>query len=202
MRKNLFSQLGLGLLIGVVFVSVAAFVYTRPYNYQGSLIEPPIDATDFSLTDQNGDTFTLSDHKGSVVLLFFGYTNCPDVCPTTLYDFKQIKSNLGDQQDEVVFVFVTVDPERDTPDRLKEHLSNFDPSFIGLTGSIEEMEPVFDGFGVYRAKQDTKSELSYLMDHTARVYGIDPQGKLHITFPFGMIYEAMLDDIVHLLGEG
>jgi protein SCO1/2 len=202
MSKNLFSQFGFGLLIGVVLVGVAAFVYTRPYNYQGSLIEPPIDAPDFSLTDQHGDTFTLSDQKGDLVLLFFGYTKCPDVCPTTLYDFKQIKSNLGDHQDEVRFVFITVDPERDTSDSLREHLNNFDPSFVGLTGSLEEMEMVYDGYGVFRAKQETKSELSYLMDHTARVYGIDPQGKLHITFPFGMSYEAMLDDIVHLLGEG
>jgi protein SCO1/2 len=202
MKKSIFSQLGIGLLVGLVIVGVAAFVYTKPYKYQGSLIEPPLDAPDISLTDHRGEIFRLSDQRGSLVLLFFGYTYCPDVCPTTLYDFKQIKSKLGDREDEVRFVFVTVDPERDTPEHLKDHLSNFDTSFIGLTGSFEELQSVYDGYGIFRAKQETSNGSSYLMDHTARVYLIDREGKLRLTFPFGMNGEAMQDDVLHLLGEG
>jgi protein SCO1/2 len=136
---------------------------------------------------------------GKVVLLFFGYTRCPDVCPLTLADFKKVKAQLGDQADQVRFVFITVDPERDTPNILSKHLANFDESFIGLTGSREELEPVWKTFGVYQEKQDTGSAAGYLVDHSSRVYAIDRRGDLRLTYTFGTEPEAIAQDVAQLL---
>ena len=185
----------------MVFIMVGWQALSRPYTFQGSLIDPPIEAADFELTDQNGQTFRLSEHQGKVVLIFYGYTNCPDVCPLTLSDFKLIKADLGEQADQVNFVFITVDPERDSQERLKAYLANFDPVFSGLTGSRSELESVWKAYGVYQAKQETGSAAGYLVDHTARTYAIDKQGNLRLTYPFEMERQAILDDVRHLVQE-
>ena len=139
----------------------------QPYEYQGSLIEPPAASYAFALTKEDGTTYRLQDQQGKVVLIFFGYANCPDVCPTTLSDFKKIQGQLADQADQVEFVFITIDPERDTPQDIENYVSAFDPSFVGLSGSVEELQSVWDGYFVYRAKVESGSEAGYLMDHTA-----------------------------------
>ena len=199
MRRYLL--IGVGGLLGVVFILVGWQALSRPYTFQGSLIDPPIEAADFELTDQNGQPFRLSDHQGKVVLIFYGYTNCPDVCPLTLSDFKLIKADLGEQADQVSFVFITVDPERDSQERLKVYLANFDPVFSGLTGSRSELESVWTAYGVYQAKQETGSAAGYLVDHTARTYAIDKQGNLRLTYPFEMERQAILDDVRYLVQE-
>jgi protein SCO1/2 len=163
------------------------------------LIDPPIPVDDFTLQRPDGQSFTLSDQQGKVVLIFFGYTSCPDVCPTTLADFKQIRARLGDAAGNVQFVFITVDPERDTPERIGQYVTTFHPAFIGLTGSQAELESVYAGFGVFVEKEDTGSSAGYLVSHTSRVYVIDQDGKLSLTFPFGMEAEAMAEDIAHLV---
>ncbi|RPI23873.1 MAG: SCO family protein, partial [Chloroflexota bacterium] len=129
----------------VLVVGIGAYLKLKPYRYQGSLIEPPLAAADIRLTDQDGQPFTLSEQvdaggRRKVAVIFFGYTHCPDVCPTTLAEFNKIKSQLGDQSGRVSFIFVTVDPQRDTPEQLRTHLANFDPTFVGLTGTMEQME--------------------------------------------------------------
>lgn len=185
----------------VLLILVGWQVVSRPYTFQGSLIEPPIKAPEIELIDQDGQPFRLSDHHGKVVLVFFGYTNCPDVCPLTLSDFKLIKADLDEQTDQVSFVFVTVDPERDTQERLKAYLANFDPAFVGLTGSLSELESVWKAYGVYQAKQDTGSAAGYLVDHTARTYAIDKNGDLRLTYPFEMERQALLEDVRHLIQD-
>lgn len=197
-RYILFGIVG---LLGVVILLVGWQVFSKPYTYQGSLIEPPIKAPEIALIDQDGKPFRLSDHLGKVVLVFYGYTNCPDVCPLTLSDFKLIKAELGEQADQVTFVFITVDPERDTQDRLKAYLSNFDSTFTGLTGNIEALENVWKAYGVYKAKQETGSAAGYLVDHTARTYAIDKEGNLRLTYPFEMERQALLDDVRQLIKE-
>jgi protein SCO1/2 len=200
MAKKLTLQLAIGLTLGIVLV-LGVFAFAQPYTYQGSLIDPPAPAADFALNATTGDVFHLSEQRGKAVLLFFGYTHCPDVCPTTLYDFKQVKAQLGDQDERVRFVFVTVDPQRDTLGHLGEYVTAFDPDFIGLSGDFDELQTVWDAYGVYRQEQDVGSAAGYLVDHTARVYVISPQGELRLTFPFGMASEAMTDDIRHLIAE-
>lgn len=192
---------GVGGILAVLLILVGWQVVSRPYTYQGSQIEPAIKAPEIALTDQDGQPFRLSEHHGKVVLVFFGYTNCPDVCPLTLSDFKLIKTDLDEQANEVSFVFVTVDPERDTQERLKAYLANFDPSFVGLTGSLSELEKVWKAYGVYQAKQDTGSAAGYLVDHTARTYAIDKNGDLRLTYPFEMERQALLKDVRHLVQE-
>jgi len=166
------------------------------------MIDPPAPAADFTLQAADGSTFRLSEQRGNVVLLFFGYTHCPDVCPTTLYDYKQVIQSLGEDADRVRFAFVTVDPERDTLDLLGAYVTAFDPHIVALSGSQEALDEVYDIFGVFYEKQDVGSAAGYLVDHTARVYVVDADSNLTLTFPFGMEADAMADDISHLLGEG
>ncbi len=172
------------------------------YRFHGTLFEPPQPAADFALTDQNGQTVRLSAYRGQVVLLFFGYTHCPDVCPTTLTQFKHLRARLGNQAERVRFVFITVDPERDTPEYLRAYLAGFDPSFIGLTGPIADLEAVWNRYGVYRQKQvisDTAA--GYLVDHTARIYAIDTRGNLRLTWLMDTDTADLLQDVRHLLEE-
>jgi protein SCO1/2 len=197
--KSRLAILGLGVIIGLGLMLVAWQVFSRPYTYQGSLIDPPVPAADFTLTDQNGLPYRLSDQQGKVVLIFFGYTHCPDVCPATLSEFKQVKSALGSQAQDVEFVFITVDPERDTPETLKAHLAIFDPSFIGLTGTETELGPVWKDYGVYHEKKDTGSAAGYLVNHSAITYAIDKQGNWRLTYPFGMETQKLVDDVSHLV---
>jgi protein SCO1/2 len=199
------SKLGLivaGVILGVVFSLGGAWWYfEQNYTYQGVLIDPPAQAPDFALTDQNGYVFQLSQQTGNVVLIFFGYTNCPDVCPITLSEYKQIKAALGERANNVSFVYITVDPERDTQERIREYLQNFDPAFIGLTGTEAELEPVWDSYGVYHLRQESESAAGYLIDHSARIYAIDPQGHWRLNYPFGMEPDRIAQDVAHLLKD-
>lgn len=183
---------------------IAVFVIlgpTRPYTFQGSLIDPPVKAPQFKLSEVNGEQFQLSDLDGQVVIMFFGYTSCPDVCPVTLTDFLQIRSKLGDKADKVSFVFITVDPERDTAERMKKYLTNFDPEIIGLTGERSELEAVWAKYGVYAAKVEGGSGENYLMDHSSRIYVIDPQGNLLLTYLFGTDYQVIAEDVRYLVSR-
>lgn len=191
-----------GVVIGLAMILGAWFISDLFYAYQGVLIAPPAKAPDFSLVDQHGDLFTLSQQRGNVVMIFFGYTNCPDVCPITLSEYKQIKSRLGEKATNIKFVFITVDPERDTPERMKLYVENFDAEFIALTADRQTLETVWEKYGVYQERQDTGSAAGYLVDHSARTYAIDAQGNWRINYPFGMEVEKIYQDVVHLLREG
>jgi protein SCO1/2 len=196
-----YSLLGIGVVFGLAMVLAGWFFFDQSYTYQGVLIDPPATAFDFELTDQYGEPFQLSDQRGNVVLIFFGYTNCPDVCPVTLSEFKRIKEQLGDQAERVRFVYITVDPERDSQERVQAYLNNFDPNFIGLVGERESLEPIWEAYGVYAKRQDVGSAAGYLIDHTARTYLIDAQGNWRLNYPFGIETAKITEDIQHLLKE-
>jgi len=194
--------LGVGVVIGLALTLVIGwYLLDQNYRYHGAVIEPPAQATDFTLTDQNGQPLRLSNQKGKIVLIFFGYTHCPDVCPITLSEYKKIKSLLGDKADQVSFMYITVDPERDSVEQVKAFLQNFDPTFIGLTGDRATLEPVWKAYGVYQQKQDAGSAAGYLVDHSTRTYLIDPQGNWRINYPYGMEPEKIAQDLQHLLKE-
>jgi protein SCO1/2 len=175
----------------------------RPYAFRGHELNPVKAAPDFVLLDQNGNRFSLSSLKGRTVMMFFGYTYCPDACPTTLTKFRQIKEQMGDKAQQVAFVFVTVDPERDTPDRLKEYLRNVDPSFIGLTGDRDTLEKVWKDYGVYAEKEPapTGSTAGYYMAHSSFTYLIDRQGNLRLIFPFETTAQDMASDLLAVLRQ-
>lgn len=200
MKKSRF--LVIGIVTGLVMVLGAWFVADRFYAYQGVTIDPPAQAPDFTLEDQNGNLFSLSKQRGNVVLIFFGYTNCPDVCPITLSEYKQVKSKLGPKAENVKFVFITVDPERDSVKRMQLYMKNFDADFIALTSDRQTLEAVWEDYGVYQERQDVGSAAGYLVDHSARTYAIDTQGMWRINYPFGMEVEKIYQDVIHLLREG
>jgi protein SCO1/2 len=196
----------IGISAGVVAVSLlligAAVVTLRQAQaYRGSTIDTPVPAGDFTLTDQNGDPFRLSEHTGKVVLIFFGYTYCPDVCPTTLADFKHLRAELGSQSEDVEMVFITVDPGRDTPERLALYLDQFQADIVGLSGSQADLQRVWNSYGVFVEKDSGIQDGGYLVTHSARVYGVNRAGDLRITFPFGFPVEDLAHDVRLLLRE-
>lgn len=194
-----FLLLGLGILIGLGGILGVWWWMDANYTYHGSLIEPPPLAGDFTLTNQYGEPFQLSRQRGKIVLIFFGYTNCPDVCPVTLTVFKQVRQRLGDKAEQIQLVYITVDPERDTQERMRDHLRVYDPTILGLTGSADELRQVYNLYGVYAAKVEAGSAAGYLMDHTSRIYVIDPQGQWRLTYPFGIEADQVAEDLQHLL---
>jgi protein SCO1/2 len=189
----LMSILGLVLIVG--------FVVRKPYSFHGTVIDPPFPVPNFSLVTANGESFRLSDQKGKIVLLFFGYTSCPDVCPITLATFKQVHEQLGDDAQKVRFVMITADPDRDTPDRVAEYAARFNSDFIGLSGSQADLERVWKLLGVFVEKQDSGSAAGYLVSHTASVYVIDHNGSLLMTLPYGTSAIDMADDLTALLKQ-
>ncbi len=195
-------------LIGLLLVLVVGYLVGqsslfRPYAFKGHELNPVKPAPEFVLMDQRGQSFSLSSLKGRVVMMFFGYTYCPDACPATLVKFRQVKEQLGDNAEKVAFVFVTVDPERDTPERLKTYLDNLDKSFIGLTGQKETLERVWKDYGVYAEKEPAPagSAVGYLMAHSSFTYLIDPQGNLRLIFPFDATAQDMASDLQAVLRQ-
>lgn len=154
----------------------------------------------FRLRDFNGQERSLGDFKGKVVVMFFGYTQCPDVCPTTLAEMAQVKRLLGEEGDKFQLLFVSVDPERDTPEMLKEYMGNFDPDFLGLLpDSPHELEQMTRDFKIYYAKVQGSRPDTYTIDHTASAYVFDQQGKLRLLTRYGVDPQFVADDIKLLL---
>lgn len=180
---------------------IAGVVLKRPYAFHGTVIDPPLPVTDFTLQTANDVSFRLSDAKGKILLLFFGYTSCPDVCPVTLATFKQVHERLGEDAQKIAFVMITADPDRDTPDKVAEYTARFNPEFIGLSGSLSDLELVWKQLGVFVEKQDSGSAAGYLVSHTASVYVLDPNGNLLMTLPYGTTAIDMADDLTELLKQ-
>ena len=155
---------------------------------------------DFSLLDPDGKVRTLADFKGKVVVMFFGYTQCPDVCPTTLTEMQQVMTLLGPQSDKVQVLFVTVDPERDTAEILKQYVPAFDPRFLGLRPADEAaLERVTKDFKIYYKKVPGTKPGSYTMDHTAGSYAFDPEGRLRVYIKHAQGPETLAHDLKELL---
>ena len=158
-------------------------------------------ARDIQLPDHNGQQRSLKDFKGKVAVVFFGYTQCPDVCPTTMQEMAEVKRMLGKDGDRLQAIFVTVDPERDTADMLKAYMGNFDPSFLALRGTPEQTAAVAKDFKIYFKKVDGKTPTSYTMDHSAGSYIYDTQGRLRVYYRYGSGVEALAADVRSLLDE-
>ena len=156
-------------------------------------------AKDFALTDQNGQTRSMKDFTGKVVVVFFGYTQCPDVCPTTLQELLEVQRMLGADGAKVQPVFITVDPERDTAQLLQSYMANFDPSFVALRPTPEQLQPLLKDFKIYAKKVEGKTATSYTMDHSAQSYVYDTKGRLRLYNRYGSGPQALADDIKLLL---
>lgn len=197
--RNIFRLLiGLVLAVGIIFL---LWNRIRPYSFHGMVMQSPMKATDFTLPSQNGQPVSLRDFEGKIVLLYFGYTTCPDVCPTTLADLHVAREALGKRADEVQVLMITVDPERDTQQVMADYMSHFDSSFIGLTGTPEQTAEVATYYGIFYEKQEGDSALGYLVDHTATVMVIDRKGYLRVVFPFGTAAQDITSDLKYLLSR-
>jgi protein SCO1/2 len=159
-------------------------------------------ARDFSLTDADGRRRTMADFKGKVVVLFFGYAQCPDVCPTTMTEMAQVRQQLGKDGDRLQVVFVTVDPERDTASVMKAYTQAFDPGIVALIPTPEELAALSKDFKFYYKKVEGSTPTSYSMDHSAASYVYDPAGRLRLYARYGSGVAPMVADVKALLVQG
>ena len=156
-------------------------------------------AKELNLPDQNGQVRKLKDFSGKLVVVFFGYTQCPDVCPTTMQELAEVKRLLGPDGDKLQAVFVTVDPERDTTELLKAYVENFDASFVALRPTPEQLPFIAKDFKIYFKRVDGKTPTSYTVDHSAGSFTFDTQGRVRLFNRYGMGAQALADDFNLLL---
>ncbi|MBE2184304.1 MAG: SCO family protein [Anaerolineae bacterium] len=153
--------------------------------YIGDLVNPPVQLQDFTMASSTGQNMSLSDFDGQWRLIFFGYLHCPDFCPLTLAEYRQIKALLGDDAQNIEFLYISVDGARDTPEAMRDYLDNFDPAFIGLSGDDEILARIQPDYGFYYRRQLTGgSQARYTVDHSTRTYLVDPSGQLRATFTY------------------
>lgn len=196
-KRRLPGLLALLALAAVALALALPPLLARPHVFSGSLIDTPKPAPDFTLADQAGRPFQLSAQAGKVVLLYFGYTSCPDACPSTMAEFGQLRRRLGPQAERVRLAFITVDPQRDTQAQVGGYLAKFDPAIVGLTGGLAELRPIWKSYGVYQA---ARADLA-TVDHTDRIYVIDAAGRLRLTYSLDTPLDALEADVRALLGE-
>lgn len=180
-------------ILAVAVLAGVGFTWYKAANptFHGSRINPPTQATKFSLTSQSGATVHLSDFRGKYVLVYFGFTNCTSECPLTMGFLKQMHDKLGTASDQVQVIMISTDPARDTPQAMGEFLSHFDTSFIGLTGSMTTLQPVWAAYGV--------TVLENGETHSSYLYLIDPQGYLIATYPLLQNADGISSDLKNLL---
>lgn len=165
-------------------------------DYRGTVIDPPVQLDDFALPASTGETLGLSSFRGKWVLLFFGFTHCPDICPTTLVDYARVMPLLGEAAEQLQVVFISVDGERDTPDVLARYVTRFHPSFIGLQGNPQTLDRIQPQFGLwYEIAAHDSNTPRYNVDHSARTYLIDAEGRLRISYSFGTEIEIFAESI-------
>jgi protein SCO1/2 len=171
-------------------------VLTRPNRG-----EPPVPMIggQFELTSQNGDRLSSNDLLGRPFAVFFGYTMCPDICPTTLMDLSGVLKDLGSAADEMRFLFISIDPERDKPEHLKQYLSNFDPRILGLTGTPAEIAAVAAAYRAYYTKVPTSSD--YTMDHSTLMYLMDRRGKFSDLIKYQEAHDSQVQKFRKLVSK-
>ncbi|HUX31079.1 MAG TPA: SCO family protein [Thiobacillus sp.] len=172
---------------------------SQPPSFLATDITGATFARDFRLTDHHGQVRTLADFKGKAVAIFFGYIHCPDVCPTTLSDFAAALQQLGPQAEQVQVIFVTVDPQRDTPELLKQFVPAFNPGFLGMYTDEAALKQLVKEYKVVYQKTAVKAADDYLIDHSAGTYVYDRKGNLRLLIPYGSGPDAIAQDLRTLL---
>lgn len=183
------------LAIVVAVGATLAVLSKQPRQIYGTLIDDPAPAADFSVQATTGETVKLSDFRGKAVALFFGYTSCPDVCPLTMSTLAQAKKKLGTEGQDLQVLFMTVDPERDTPAIMKRYVTQYDPSFIGLIPTETELEQITKTYGIFYEKEPGSTATGYLMAHTASTIVLDRQGNVRLILNPAMESSEMASDL-------
>lgn len=168
-------------------------------NLIAGVFDPPRDAPELSIPGTHGKELKLADYRGKVVILGFGFTSCPDVCPTTLAVLAQARKKLGELADQLQVVYITVDPQTDTAERMRKYLATFDPTFVGGTGTAEQLEAVRKQYGIIADKKEFGSKYTYA--HSSYTYLIDRAGKLRALMPYGHKPDDYVHDVRLLLSE-
>jgi protein SCO1/2 len=194
-RRNIFLLLAI-----LISTALVIYEYGIPPRIYGARITPPKPMPDFILQSAGGPV-RLSSFRGKLVVLYFGYTSCPDICPLTLANLRQAMDKLGDKAKEVQVVFISVDWKRDTPQRLASYAAAFRPDFIGVTGSQGQIDAVTKDFGIYYLLNLPDSQGFYSVDHTATVLVLDRKGALTLTWPNGTAPDEMSSDLVEFLKQ-
>jgi protein SCO1/2 len=204
-RKWARTRRSLVTLAAVMAVSVAGWLLwqrfgPRPGPQFGVAVNASTAVADFRLDSTLGKPMALSDFADRYTVLYFGYTTCPDICPTTLADLGKAEQLMGAAAERIQVIFVTVDPERDTPQRMRDYLAYFSPNFIGMSGALEETERIASQLGViYEKRYASESATDYLMDHTATTIVLDPQRRPQLLFPYGVTGEQIASDLSALI---
>ncbi|MGW8264941.1 MAG: SCO family protein [Longimicrobiales bacterium] len=191
-------------LLGIALGLSVAFLWARGRgpatpevgSGDGYFLPSPLPAPEFTLTSQEGVRLSSADFPGKILIVFFGYTSCPDVCPLTLSNLTRAFEEMNEDGERMQVLFITVDPARDTPERLKVYLSNFHSSFLGLTGREEEVRTVADGFGAWFSNPGAGED--YTVEHTARTFVVDRFGRIPLTFPVTATPDEMARDLTTL----
>ncbi|MDD2923325.1 MAG: SCO family protein [Anaerolineales bacterium] len=186
------------IVIAAILGLAVGFYFFRPHAFHGTVIQSPEPSFNFTLTSSKGDV-SLNDYRGKLVLLYFGYTFCPDICPATLANVGQALRTLGASADDIQLIMISLDPARDTPAKLAEYVAHFHPSFIGATGSDEKIAEVASLYGIFYEKRTGSAASGYLIDHTATLLVIDREGYLKLVFPFGVTVPEIADDLKYML---
>ena len=187
-----------GVLVGLIAVVIGVYFF-QPRPFHGVVMQSPNLANDFTLNAANGKTVSLSEYRGKVVILYFGYSFCPDVCPGTLDNVSKALKLLGRKAEDVQFIMVSVDPERDSPEKIAEYVTYFHPSFIGITGEPDQIAELTALYGIYYEKHEGTPATGYLVDHTATMAVIDKEGYVKLILPFGITGEEIASDLRNLL---
>ncbi|MBK8901280.1 MAG: SCO family protein [Anaerolineaceae bacterium] len=191
--------LGIGIGLGALFLAIRPLL--GPTEWHGMVIQSNQPVTNFTLTGPGEEPVSLIDFRGKVVMLYFGYTFCPDVCPATMVELSDAMEILGSKGEDVQVVMITLDPERDTAEVLQKYVTHFDDSFIGLTGTPEELIAVTAPMGIFYERHEGSAASGYLIDHTATVAVLDKEGKLRLIYPFGITGAEMAADLKYLVRE-
>ncbi len=201
LKRNTLKKIAIGALwVGAAGIFSACS--PKGPKFQGVDLTGAEYGRDLPLTDQFGKERSIKDFAGKVVVVFFGYTQCPDVCPTSMSELAEVKRSLGADGDKLQGIFVTVDPERDTPEMLKGYMASFDPSFIALRGTPEQLVAVAKDFKIYFKRVDGQTPTSYTMDHSAGSYVYDTKGRLRVYHRYGAGAQSLVADVRALLDEG
>ncbi|MEZ4522655.1 MAG: SCO family protein [Thermomicrobiales bacterium] len=167
-------------------------------TYNGTIVDAEGSPEEFQLESANGPV-NLSDYRGELVVMYFGYTNCPDFCPATLSKLTKVREQLGDDADDVQVLMISVDPERDSPERLGQYMASFDPNFVGLTGTEDQIRAVATQFGIFFQKSQGSDASGYLVDHTTTLVVVDRDGHQRLYLPYDLTVDQVTNDLGNLL---
>ena len=188
------------LSIALLVMGLGACAVESTHEFAGAVLESPEPLPDFTLMSAEGPV-SLSDFRGQYVFLYFGYMFCPDFCPTTMAKLGKVHRDLGDDAERMQVIMISVDPERDTPDALAKYAEAFNPTFLGITGTKEEIDLVGEPYGLYYQRNEGSAATGYLVDHSTRTYLIGPDGRALVAYPHDASAEGIAADLRWLMGQ-